>query len=376
MERNPGLESIVLPRTVIAWLTAVSDGHCGSIPGVPNSLLSLSKSDSNYNGTAAIGDFVHSFDSNSLLHIAASISVSLGATNIQDSSINPEQIQKLGKSIDLLIKAKRIIDLKKARELPLTASLDIGNNYQTGHLRSAVPVASHQLPNKMWHHVLQGEHNPEVMFHHLSFDQNPKSASVAQLHGLKEEGSPFAVNMAQVHPDHQGKGFGRQLYHAALQHHGTITSDSAVSRSADKAWGHLAKQPGVTVKFGTPGTMEPHTATINPVMKVELPGDAGKANAPDAPTPPVNPKTHLGVANAKTNQASFQKSFKLKPSDMQAKCNVCGDMIFRGEVFSGCLCLKSLAKSINITKNESGIYLKFNDLDEDAKAFVLQTLRK
>ena len=87
-----------------------------------------------------------------------------------------------------------------------------------------------------------------------------------------------------------------------------MMSDSAVSGQADKAWQHLASHPGVSVKFGTPGTGEAHVATM---VKVELPGNPGQPGEPRPPQGP-DPQKKAPSAGAKKFQPVVKREFKLK----------------------------------------------------------------
>ncbi len=379
--RNPGLETVLVPRTLVSWLNlAVRESFEGTVPGASNSYVRLTKSETGYAGAVTVGDFVHTFEANTVLNVAAALSVSMGVRDIPDTGIDPEQLQRLGKSLDLLVKAKALSealgdDLRKAIAMPAQNSESLGSMYHTGHLGFNTPIASRQLPSGMYHHVYQSPAQHEVIYHSLSFDKDPRAPGVAQMHGLKEEGSPFAINMSQVHPDHKGHSYGKQLYAAALQHHGTMMSDSAVSGHAEGAWQHLAAQPGVDVKFGTPGTAEPHVATMN-VAKVELPGQAGQPGAPEAPTPP-SPQKKLPAGQGQKKQQQMQKrELRLREQDLQSRCQECGGLQFTGHRFRGCLCLRSLAKSVCVRQEKDDLWLEFGSaLDADEIQVVIDSVR-
>ena len=218
-ERNPGLESVIVPRALVSWLNLVgAHGFEGQIPGSPNSYCRLHKNEHGYTGVVTVSDFVHSFEDNTVLHTAASLAVSMGVSGVP-GDIGPEQLQRLGKSLDLLIKAKVIaegLELRKARLIPAGDSQALQNCFSTRAVTWATSnaVASHQLPTGMFHHVLQSSTpgNEDVIYHSLSHDKNPMAAGVAQIHGIQEAGHPYQVGMAQVHPEHKGHGYGRQLY--------------------------------------------------------------------------------------------------------------------------------------------------------------------
>ena len=60
------------------------------------------------------------------------------------------------------------------------------------------------------------------------------------------------VSWAQVHPEHKGKGLGRQLYNAVLAHGHNVArlmSDYTVSSKAQRAWENLKGQAGTQLKL-------------------------------------------------------------------------------------------------------------------------------
>jgi hypothetical protein len=108
--RMPTLGPALAPRTIVSWLaTAIRAQYEGEIPGLANSYISLQKHEEGLTGAVTIGDEVHSFEDADILHVAAAVAVALG---VEDAGIDPimksTDISKLGKSIDLLVKARVI----------------------------------------------------------------------------------------------------------------------------------------------------------------------------------------------------------------------------------------------------------------------------
>lgn len=112
-ERSPLLDAALLPRTVWTWLQIV-DGMGGSfeggLPGCSNSYICLNKSENGYAGVIGIdGQESYSFDRESLQHVAAGVVVALGAdADHVDPALALVDLQRLGKSIDILAKSKLI----------------------------------------------------------------------------------------------------------------------------------------------------------------------------------------------------------------------------------------------------------------------------
>lgn len=121
--RIPILSSVVIPRTILAWVSTISKyGYVGELPGTPNSYFSLAKNSSdNFDGAITIQDKLYSLNNADLLHVASSVGVAL---NIETEEI-PEQLKqsnlsKLGKSLDLLVKSQIIKQARQSQveELP------------------------------------------------------------------------------------------------------------------------------------------------------------------------------------------------------------------------------------------------------------------
>ena len=119
-ERSERLENAIVPRTILAWLNSRSKdgGYEGEVPGICNTYIRFAKGERGYNGALSVGcEPAYEFKGVSLYHIAASLAVAIGANEEFDPSIRSNDIARLGKSIDLLVKAKSLIhrmnELKK-----------------------------------------------------------------------------------------------------------------------------------------------------------------------------------------------------------------------------------------------------------------------
>lgn len=106
--RVPTIGAALVPRAVISWLsTAVRVNYEGIIPGLSNSYITLQKSDRGFTGAITVGEHVHAFEQADMLHVAAAIALSLGLEGLHlDPRVKSTDISKLGKSIDLLVKAR------------------------------------------------------------------------------------------------------------------------------------------------------------------------------------------------------------------------------------------------------------------------------
>lgn len=91
-------------RTLYSWLNILpKNGYEGNVPGTEVPLV-LSKSEQGFSGKVLIKKLPYNFDNKSVDFIAALISVALGEDGKLE--VGPYGLDKLGKSIDTLVKAE------------------------------------------------------------------------------------------------------------------------------------------------------------------------------------------------------------------------------------------------------------------------------
>lgn len=119
-------------------------------------------------------------------------------------------------------------------------------------------IKEETLPNGLIHTVFHKEAHEHpyggtvapATYHVLSHPDLGQLASLELKHyqhkGPAAEGqiSP-EVSGSEVLPQYRNKGLGKQLYLAALSHHGQFQSDQTVSRGAKGVWDSLKNVPGV-----------------------------------------------------------------------------------------------------------------------------------
>ncbi len=120
-ERSPVLEGVVLPRSVVSWLSfasRVGGEYDGEIPGMPDSYMEFRKSgEDSFDGVITVGTEVYEFQNASALQLAAATTVALGADTLKiDPTLKGIDIVRLGKNIDLLIGTRYLNLAKKALE--------------------------------------------------------------------------------------------------------------------------------------------------------------------------------------------------------------------------------------------------------------------
>lgn len=107
-ERAEELDQAIFARTVLAWLDVNSSfGYEGNVPGVESARLTFKKSGTGFSGSITLNEELHRFENASIAHVAGAVAVALGLDHERVSPMaKSEQLAKLGKSIDLLVKSK------------------------------------------------------------------------------------------------------------------------------------------------------------------------------------------------------------------------------------------------------------------------------
>lgn len=115
----PELEALLVPRAVISWLGMYArEDFDGAVPGVEGSLLQFTKSEDLYSGSVSVGDSTFGFVKAPVHRLGACMAVALGATG--DRPAKEVNIQALGKSIDVLVKARGAVEELRKRALEAT----------------------------------------------------------------------------------------------------------------------------------------------------------------------------------------------------------------------------------------------------------------
>jgi len=103
-EKEPSLTGAVVPRAILAWVQTVGS-YRGPVPG-GETFFSFSKNeDESYSGVAGIGADVRAFHG-SLATVAAYLSSAVGVDPKEAVSLKELDAQRLGKSIDVLVKSQ------------------------------------------------------------------------------------------------------------------------------------------------------------------------------------------------------------------------------------------------------------------------------
>ena len=102
--RSEYLAQVIVPRTILAMLEAVP-AYQGTVPGFDDCSLTYAKSETGFTGNVTLGEDFYKFESASIFHVAGAISTAMGLDSLLFNSGRNTELQRLGKSIDLMAKS-------------------------------------------------------------------------------------------------------------------------------------------------------------------------------------------------------------------------------------------------------------------------------
>jgi hypothetical protein len=105
VERSRELESVLVPRAILAWLgVAGRKDYAGNVPGVDGTEMRFIKSENGFTGSVKVDGRSIGFTEAGVFQLASAIAVAIGADQNPDD-IKDIDLFRLGKSIDMLAKA-------------------------------------------------------------------------------------------------------------------------------------------------------------------------------------------------------------------------------------------------------------------------------
>lgn len=351
-ERSHELGHALVPRTILAWLgIAAREDYEGDLPGVRNSYITFRKSESGYTGSISFTDEdMHEFQGASLEYLAAAVAVYLGAdADRVGPGLRDLDLARLGKSIDLLVKARAV-----------TANLEKGVlNPSAGYQIKHMPGTDQ---HGITHIAAYDPHGNEVGT--AKFSHHPSGHMEAVLVGVDD--------------DHQRKGIASAMYAHAQKVTGKAIKPSKNQTDEGAAlWAGNAKTP----QFGTvtpppAAVKEPKLAT--PTMKAESPGPAHAPTPAQPHEPPAGPsmQQEKGPKPAKKPKLpKIAKTLRVTKSQSERKCGLCGIAQFKHDRFNGCLCLRDLAKHAKTTADGDLFVVEFkSEWDEESILTLIESL--
>lgn len=106
-DRSESLGKALVPRTIVGWLRAVNEFH-GTIPG-SDMAVSFAKSEHGFDGYVQLEPGQnYPLRGASLVHVAGALAVAIGLNTDDMADIRRLDLDKLGKSIDQMVKAEQV----------------------------------------------------------------------------------------------------------------------------------------------------------------------------------------------------------------------------------------------------------------------------
>src|ERR1700690_1461192 len=147
-ERSEVLGQAILPRSVLSWVNGVGE-FAGIIPGTDNLLSRFAKSEKGFSGYIDS----HEFEDASLIYVCSAIAVALGAKDDCGDEAKSLDLERLGKSLDLLVRSKLVQEgLAKAEPTMMHQEAPGGK----GACGSAKPSDAHVSAEKFKIHARSG----------------------------------------------------------------------------------------------------------------------------------------------------------------------------------------------------------------------------
>jgi len=308
IDRAPVLEHAIVPRTILAWLQSASAFEGDVLEGIQ---MVFEKSDSGFTGSIAMGGESYEFEEVNVFHVAASVAAALGIRELESEGIRTLDLERIGKTIDLMSKAHRV-----------NVELDL-------HKKSP-PGKFHDLPEKL----KEEGHSASSAFA-IAWSQKGKEDA------KKAEPDPSASCTACA----EVKG------HA--NHGGT----------EGKGWGKVHAWTPPKQKFGKD---EPSAEDMEKAI-----GDSTPPAAPTAAKPAKAgaPKTaSTGAPKMSASKGTSVATMSLTRSEAGSPCLACGGRQLVDDKFVGCLCFEPFAKAVRVTSaTDSGFVLELDRrvLDQD-----------
>jgi hypothetical protein len=339
MDGEHSLAAAVVPRAIVSWIDlATKFSYRGNIPGVENTFVEFRKSERGFNGAISIGSDIYNFSNATPYHLAASVAVALGVdetgltTKTRDATL-----QRLGKSIDTLVKSRVAVAALERRKLQkgIAPGLEVKKS------------GDNTIKTHNYNHVLSPEHREagyQLHVHHTP-KQGALKASLTHrdpVMGLSEvghikashDGQNLTVTDTDMKPEHMGKGLGASM-HEAMMAHGFHS--------------------------GARQLVGPETT-----MKTEQPGASAKPTAQQAALEPAAPS----FQTAQPRPPAKAQTAKISKSESGVKCPTCRRLQFQDGQFVGCFCFRDLAKAVSILKADAGGYTLRFDAEWDADAIL------
>jgi hypothetical protein len=431
-DRDQRVASALVPRAILGWMSlAARFNYEGQLPGCEDSVFTFRKAERGFSGQIKIGADVFKFENASVFHVASAVAVSLG---IEDLALHPAvtqvTLQRLGKSIDTLIKMQVLEKSKNVRQqtsnltpeqvqqrlstYAAKTGFKVGAPRQpAGFVRGTIhPNPKQPISHELGHAFMTPEGETARQYtSQLAVDGEPENANLeddefGDAADAKDEAdrqedvaSVMEAGIARragVRPEAVKTSYTPDPHKNPVYTSMTDDDTRAVQELhqdlLDSARYHQNRVDTGQVKFkqgrAVPGTSvnakinaRAQQAAVNKqyesldsgdTQKTEMPGQANKPTAQQAPLAPQGPQLQPKQAQPPKMKAAM----KITKAQSRQRCRMCSQPQFVDDQFQGCLCFRDLSKSVRVQKLEDGYSLRFmgSDWDQDTTAALLRSL--
>lgn len=331
VDRAPVLDSVLIPRTIVAWLnTAIRLGYEGEVPGLSNSYIKLTKRENVLDGLVTIGNTTYPFEAASLTHVAAAVGVALGVSlKPIDEMLKGTELSLLGKSIDLLVQARIC-----SEELSKSADHQVGT---MGDFK-IISVNGASIRNDVDVDFTNGG-NPE------RYSYVPKDELWVEGKTQQDIVACALHEFIETHYMKSGEGY-EEAHDKAAKLEAEFRQLNITSLSEAEKW---AKE---------------HLDTMEKFDQIH-----GQAQAPTEPQKPL--------PTVKQPAQPLHKSLRITKKEAERECPDCGGRQFQSNNFVGCICLRELVKSARpqVTVNDNSLLIRFAKADSESMSAFIKALK-
>jgi hypothetical protein len=328
--RQPALQPLLVPRTIMAWVAMASRlGYEGQIPA-HEAAVSLAKTENGYSGR--VGDF--EFVDENLYRASARVAVAMGVDGQLPAGARALDLERLGKSLDALVKAHVVAELKKAVLDP-----NAGYAFKVSHVNfpEVTQTIRHQHADGA-----RGEPEPYPGVQTSVVAHGPDGKVVGHVTFLHGKDGHLRAPGVFVDPGHRRRGVASHMYALAEKETGKKVVPSSHAEPGGNWRGGLLPD-GQSLWAGN---------AANPQFgKTEAPGTTAKPTEQGGALAPQAPSRQQTSAIPRV-----AKPAALRLSEA-ALCTVCGTCGGKPTIANGrlrtCICYRELG-DVSLKKTEAG----------------------
>ena len=114
--RSEHLAQMIVPRTILAMLDAIP-AFTGTVPGFDDCSFTYAKSEKGFTGNVTVGEDFYKFENANIFHVAGALATAMSLDTLMFTTGRNSELQRLGKSIDLMAKTHLVVERIERIEL-------------------------------------------------------------------------------------------------------------------------------------------------------------------------------------------------------------------------------------------------------------------